>query len=72
MDKTSNQRTPSVVGSCITLIAVCAAILIGLRLGIGAPMSLFLGTVVSIVAALFYRVPWDVIQTRFMKVIGDG
>ena len=35
-------------------------------------MSLFLGTVVAIAAALFYRVPWETIQKRFMKVIGDS
>lgn len=68
----SRQKTPSLLGACITLLGVCISILIGLRLGIGAPMSLFLGTVVAIAAALFYRVPWETIQKRFMKVIGDS
>ena len=35
----SKQKTPSALGACITLLAVCIAILGGLRLGIGAPMS---------------------------------
>ena len=68
----SKQKTPSLLGACITLLGVCISILAGLRLGIGAPMSLFLGTVVAIAAALFYRVPWETIQKRFMKVIGDS
>lgn len=68
----SKQKTPSALGACITLLAVCIAILGGLRLGIGAPMSLFLGTIVAIVAALFYRVPWETIQKTFMKMISDS
>ena len=68
----SKQKTPSALGACITLLAVCIAILGGLRLGIGAPMSLFLGTIVAIAAALFYRVPWETIQKTFMKMISDS
>lgn len=70
--KVNKQKIPSVLGACSTLLGVCFMILVGLRLGIGAPMSLFLGTVVAIMAALFYQVPWQTIQTRFMRVISDS
>lgn len=71
-EKRSKQRTPSLVGASITLLAVCIAVLGGLKLGVGAPMSLVMGTVIAVVSALVYRVPWEDIQSRFMQVITDS
>ena len=71
-EKRSKQRTPSLAGASITLLAVCIAVLGGLKLGVGAPMSLVMGTVIAVVSALIYRVPWEDIQSRFMQVITDS
>lgn len=71
-EKRKKQKTPSLAGASITLLAVCIAVLGGLKLGVGAPMSLVMGTVVAVISAMWYRVPWDDIQNRFMKVISDS
>ena len=71
-EKKNKQRTPSLAGACISLLAFCVAVLGGLKMGVGAPMSLVMGTIVSVIAALYYRVPWEDIQRRFMTVITDS
>ena len=67
----SEKRIPSVAESIIGLLLVSAAVLIGLKLGIGSQMALFLGAVVAILVALFFRVPWSEIQATFARRSGN-
>ena len=68
----SEKRIPSVAESIIGLLLVSAAVLIGLKLGIGSQMALFLGAIVAILVALFFRVPWSEIQATFYKTMSDS
>lgn len=66
------RRLPSVLESVIGLILVIGVIITGIRLGIGAPMSLLLGTMVATLIAFYLRNSWEDIQKEMIRVVGDS
>lgn len=66
------KRTPTIAEACIGLLLVSAAVVVGLKLGIGSQMALFLGAIVAILTALYFRVPWAEIQKAMLKVMSDS
>lgn len=55
-------HVPSAPGACVCLAALGTLIAVCLRLGFGHQMTLFLGTVLYLVIALAFRVPWKQIE----------
>lgn len=70
--KTRTKRTPSVLEAGISLLLVIAVVVIGIRIGIGSQMSLFLGAVVAMLVGLFLGNPWEEIQASMLKVINNS
>ncbi|MCL1876319.1 MAG: Na+/H+ antiporter NhaC [Synergistaceae bacterium] len=74
--KDSTRRLPSITEAIIYLTLIIGVIiaglwLIGARNG-GAPMSLFLGAIISTLIALFLHNKWKDIQNEMIKVISDS
>ena len=66
------ERLPTIVEAIIAMLLVIATIIIGIRMKIGAPMSLFLGAVVSTTIAFYLRNKWEDIEKAMIIMIKDG
>ena len=66
------RRLPSGLETLISMVLVIGVIVTGIRMGIGAPMSLLLGTIVATVIALYLGNLWADIQKEMMRVISDS
>ena len=66
---TKKQANP--VAATIALIAIVATIVIGLKLGFGAQMSVFAAAIVSVIAALLMKAKWADIQKAGMENIAN-
>ena len=66
------ERLPTIVEAIIAMVLVIATIIIGIRMKIGAPMSLFFGAVVSTTIAFYLRNKWEDIEKAMINMITDG
>ena len=53
------ERLPTITEAVVAMLLVIATIIFGIRVRIGAPMSLFLGAVVSTSVAFYLRNKWE-------------
>jgi NhaC family Na+:H+ antiporter len=51
------------------MVLIIGVVVLGVRLGAGAHMSLFMGTIISILVAVFYKNKWADIQVSIIKVV---
>lgn len=70
--KKRTRRDPTVLEAAIALVFVIGVIVTGIRIGIGAQMSLFLGAVIAMLVGLILGNPWEEIQASMLKVINNS
>ena len=68
----SNEKKPTLVFSITTLFLVLAVIVGGLMTGVGAHLSLFFATGVSVIAALVYGIKWSELQEAMFNTINKN
>ena len=71
MNATENKKTVNPLAAMISLAAIVITIVLGLKLGWGAQMSVFAAAIVSVVAALLMGAKWDDIQKAGMENIAN-
>lgn len=69
MNESTNTRQANPVAATVSLLAIVAVIVIGIRLGFGAQMSVFCAAIVSVIAALLMKAKWADIQKAGMENI---
>lgn len=71
MNETTNTKQVNPAAAVISLLAIVATIVIGLKLGFGAQMSVFAAAIVSVIAALLMKAKWADIQKAGMENIAN-
>lgn len=71
MNETAAKKTVNPVAAVITLALIVATIVLGLKLGWGAQMSVFAAAIVSVVAALLMGAKWKDIEKAGMENIAN-
>lgn len=69
MNESTSTRQANPVAAAVSLLAIVAVIVIGIRLGFGAQMSVFCAAIVSVIAALLMKAKWADIQKAGMENI---
>lgn len=69
MNESTSTRQANPVAATVSLLAIVAVIVIGIRLGFGAQMSVFCAAIVSVIAALLMKAKWADIQKAGMENI---
>lgn len=66
-EKINENKKPSLPVATISLIAIIAAIVVGIKLQFGSQMSVFIGAVIAILITLIMKKPWKEIQDAFIE-----
>ena len=70
--KGKEKRLPTTPEAIVSLLLVIGVIITGIRLGIGAPNALFLGTIMATLIAFYLHNKWVDIQNTMIDVIKDS
>lgn len=71
MNETTKTKQANPVAATVSLVAIVATIVVGIKMGFGAQMSVFAAAIVSVIAALLMKAKWADIQKAGMENIAN-
>lgn len=71
MNETTKTKQANPVAATVSLVAIVATIVAGIKMGFGAQMSVFAAAIVSVIAALLMKAKWADIQKAGMENIAN-